>query len=70
MNGPKLMVVVELRRTRFIFDNTADRDLYIHDNFPMRKCTDVPGMYQLPDGRSLEVFCEEVTLEEVLNSKG
>ena len=46
------------------FPTTQQRNEYIDNTFPKRECTDVPGLYSLPDGRSLGVFCLTVTVYE------
>ena len=33
------------------FDNTEQRDRYLQHDFPERKATEVPGIYDVDDGR-------------------
>lgn len=43
-------------RVEISFLNGEERDAYIAEHFPKRKCTDAPGVYKLPDGLYLSVF--------------
>ena len=33
------------------FDDTEQRDRYLHEDFPERKATDTPGLYEVDNGR-------------------
>lgn len=49
---------------RMAFLTTEARNAYIAATFPEREATEVPGLYELPNGDRLGVFCETVTLYE------
>lgn len=48
--------------TEWNFDSIAERDAFIEERFPRRECSDVPGVYNLPDGDELGVSIEDVIL--------
>lgn len=43
------------------FDSTEQRDRYLHEDFPERKATDTPGLYEVDNGR-IGVLEQTVTL--------
>jgi hypothetical protein len=49
----------------YTFSTTTERDTFITERFPQRRCLDVPGCYRLPDGSHLAVFCGTVTHSKV-----
>lgn len=42
------------------FANTDERDRVINERWPKRECSDVPGVYDLPNGNILSVMHLEV----------
>jgi hypothetical protein len=50
----------EVGTVKFSFKTVAERDEFLKSFFPTRRGTNAPGSYTLPDGRRLQVFCENV----------
>lgn len=48
--------------TEWTFDTITARDAFIEERFPRRTCSDVPGVYILPNGDELGVSLEDVIL--------
>jgi hypothetical protein len=46
------------------FKSQRARNEHLETEYPDRKGCEVPGFYHLPDGRSLGVFCNSITLYE------
>jgi len=44
------------------FDSLRTRDAVLHALFPERTCMDMPGYYELSDGRQLHVFNLKITI--------
>ena len=52
-----------LESSTFRFHTTEERDAFV-EKFECRTCTDTPGVFSLPGGGTLAVWCNEVTVYE------
>lgn len=48
-------------QTKYTFDSLAERDFFLNSHFPRRKCSECPGLFDLPNGGAVSVFMFEVT---------
>lgn len=62
MNPGDLQRLLSDGGKQWTFESTKQRDEWIDANYPQRKCGDSPGFFHLPDGTTLQVFMETVTL--------